>query len=138
MSISTDEKISFSFDEDTVIAFTEGDCWMLALALAKKLNLRIGLVGYAEEDLDADYPFSYPFSWAHAFVELSKGVYVDVKGIHSDADLINEYSFSGEIIFPTLRECNGTHFLGFTRDFDCDPEETANQVIELLKEQSLI
>ncbi len=67
--------------------YTEGDCWILAYYLAKKLNSKVSLIG--------------AYDWGHAVALVpphmvnGKERYLDINGISTRHKLVNDVGYTG-------------------------------------------
>ena len=69
--------------EKAEVAFTQGDCWRLAIAINQLSGLP--LIFTAFEWPEGENPLDYPesFYWTHVGNQLPDGRVIDVQGVHS-------------------------------------------------------
>lgn len=73
------------YPHSVVRAFTEGDCWVLALAIEKMTGYPIHFLGLSK-DIDE--------TWVHAVNLLPDGTYLDIRGIQSFDEVVSLFSYS--------------------------------------------
>lgn len=78
-------------DED-VVAFTEGDCWILAEQLWSFLRATLVVV-VSKDDIDSGAVENlHDLDWCHMAVLTDEGFIVDIEGVHTDrAAYLNEW-----------------------------------------------
>lgn len=76
------EESTLTDDVEIVDAFTNGDCWRLALSL----NSLAGLPIYAVCSLDCPRD-----TWCHVFNQLPDGSFIDIMGIHSESEMLSKW-----------------------------------------------
>lgn len=81
------------------IAFTYGDCWVLALEIHKQYGLPVAFFIGSETANDDANPNIY---WVHAFNALPNGTYLDVKGVHTREDLHGRWAEELESGVPDI------------------------------------
>lgn len=118
---------SFSFPKETVQAFTEGDCWVLAEEVRKMTGWEKVAVGYddTEEGQKPD------FYWLHVANRLPDGRLLDITGIHSDEEFIDRWGgpVSESYLFPVN---DPSYFDHVEPEYNIDARRTADVLIEML------
>lgn len=67
--------------EHTVEAFTEGDCWLLAIVLSKRTGWPIVIMHVLDE----------PGWWRHVAVQHPSGKILDIEGLQSEDDFFDRW-----------------------------------------------
>jgi hypothetical protein len=118
---------SFSFPKETVRAFTEGDCWVLAEEVRKMTGWSKVAVGYddTEEGQKPD------FYWLHVANRLPDGRLLDITGIHSDEEFIDRWGapVSDSYLFPVD---DPSYFDHVEPEYNIDARRVADVLIEML------
>lgn len=73
--------------QDEQVAFTQGDCWMLAIEMQKRYSLPIAFFGGAESNCKDEEVF-----WVHAFNTLPNGDYIDIMGVHTEKEMESDWN----------------------------------------------
>lgn len=88
----TENKNTFQFPAEVIEAFTFGDCWHLARTLTTLTGYPV--VAFHHFDFGKDL-------WAHAANRLPDGRIVDIEGIWSEKDWIEQWSEVVDADFET-------------------------------------
>lgn len=88
-------------DEQIEEAFSNGDCWWLAQALATRYDgLTVHVLSLEDECDDEDRG-----AWVHAFVKDARsGMYVDILGAHTERDLLLDWDWCSD--WDSITEVN--------------------------------
>lgn len=130
--------IPFDPAPDVEEAFIFGDCWRLAKAIHDISGLPIYAVGCSHTG-----PAELERDWSHMFVALGDGNLLDVRGIWSEAAMLDEWKEAYEFCHP---EDGPFYCLDFwlVEDWEeatyhqhyafpeIDPEKTAREVLAQL------
>lgn len=110
------QESDFTDDLSVMDAFTNGDCWRLALSLNALAGFPILAV------CSLDHPEN---TWCHVFNQLPDGSLIDITGIYSEAEMLDKWKIhvyqDNEGIAPLTRE----DLEGFEFYSDEDPDEWA-------------
>jgi hypothetical protein len=128
---SYSNKNQFGFDRATVEAFTEGDCWRLALELHQKLDWPVFVVTGVEIAY-TDHPSMY---FGHMFVQNPvTGKFLDINGEHTEDELLQE-DWGVGIDAPVICEVTDDLSISLTDQAvfkNIDASTVADAIIELL------
>jgi len=82
------------FNDADVLHFTHADCWILARDLHNLTKWDIVVIGGGDRRLppfDTSKDFPPDGYWDHMLIRHPSGLFIDVKGIHSEQDVIEEW-----------------------------------------------
>ena len=85
------KKDQFCYGSDAITAFTEGDCWALALSVNKLTGWP--LVFLCDESGDGEHPAGY---WMHVMVKHPKGKWLDAHGLNTPKQ-IRKYWYTNSV-----------------------------------------
>jgi len=88
------------FSERKLVHYTEGDCWALAVAVNELTGLPMRGVGFfADHGEDPDTR-----QWCHVVIEVAEDTILDIRGLRSVDDVLDEFTKFGGELYPIARE----------------------------------
>lgn len=76
------------FSADEAYWFTEGDCWLLALHLAQRLNKKVAMIASLTPEWSGEIQH---VDWFHVVVDIGNDtgepLYADISGVHTKSEL---------------------------------------------------
>ena len=87
-------------DENSILAFSRGQCHSLAISLAQRLGVEPTILvfneydneGWEDGDLDEDDEYLAE-NWHHAAIYLGENKFLDIKGVRSGEEIIEEFGY---------------------------------------------
>lgn len=116
----------FGFQPDEIRAFTQGDCWALALALHEATGWQLVAIGYSDEWAQ---PLEYR-SWEHVGVRRADGKVVDITGVHEEPEWLARWHNPA---YGATFETEARHFCDFKRVWDHVPSMYAKEILGQLE-----
>lgn len=118
------------FSERKLVHYTEGDCWALAVAVNELTGLPMRGVGfYADHGEDPETR-----QWCHVVIEVEEDTILDIRGLRSVDDVLDEFTKFGGELYPIARKnlqdsIDDASAFGF---FFCESWDTVRQDAEKL------